>query len=328
MNESTILTTIDPQTASFDNLESKLILDVRTTTSCDYHRIVMPFSYCDIQPKVPVFMFNRIASYGYDFLFQLKKDGAKIVMDIDDHYQLDPSHYLYSTFLRNGMMQHLISNLKLADVVTTTTPLLASKLRHLNPNIVVIPNALPYDQDQFVLSPDIESKTPIIWCGGASHYNDLKEIQGIPLGDKMTFVGFNPENTEWKKINIDHPDVTYEGEIKLPFYMRGYNGHQFAIAPLGDSIFNSCKSNLKVLEAGAKGIPIICSRVEPYFNSVDKQVVVYADNKVEWHDQMTKLLTYKDLCADRGAALAEHVRLHYNLKDANELRRQVIESFS
>ena len=29
---------------------------------------------------------------------------------------------------------------------------------------------------------------------------------------------------------------------------------------------------------------------------------------------------------DRGLFLAEHVRTHYNLADANELRRQVIES--
>lgn len=328
MTESTILTTTE-MPLSFDDLENKLILDVRTNTSCDYHRIVLPFSHIStINPKVPVFMFNRVTSYDVDFLFKLKQEGVKIVMDIDDHYQLDPGHYLHSTFLRNGMMQLLINNLKMADVVTTTTPLLASKIRHLNPNIVVIPNALPYDEDQFVLSPEKESGTPIVWCGGASHYNDMKEIQGLPFSDKMTFVGYNEQNTEWKKIRIDHPEVHYEREIKLPFYMRGYNGHQFAVAPLVDSVFNSCKSNLKVLEAGAKGIPIICSRVEPYYNSVDKEVVVFADNKTEWHSQISKLLTYSQLREDRGTALAEHVRLHYNLKDANELRRQVIESFS
>lgn len=312
----------------FSQLKNKLILDVRTTTSCDYHRIVMPFSNCVIQPKVPVFMFNRIASYGYDFLFKLKQDGVKIVMDIDDHYQLDPSHHLYGTFLRNGMMQHLISNLKIADVVTTTTPLLASKLRHLNRNIVVIPNALPYDEDQFTLSSDTESNTPIVWCGGASHYLDLKEIQGLAFEDKMTFVGFNPDHTEWKKIKIDHPSVNYGQEMKLHNYMSGYDGHKIAIAPLGDSVFNSCKSNLKVLEAGAKGIPIVCSKVEPYFNSVDKDVVLYAENKAEWTSHLHRLTTDEAYCSNRAAVLAEHVRLHYNLRDANELRRQVIESFS
>lgn len=313
---------------SLADLENKLILDVRTTTSCDYHRILLPFTHANIKPKVPVFMFNRIASYGLDFLFKLKDQGVKIVMDLDDHYQIDPSHYLYSQFLRDGMMPHLIANLKIADVIITTTPLLASKVRHLNSNIVVIPNALPYDEGQFTMSDDKESKTPIIWCGGASHYNDLKEIQNIPVTDKLTFVGYNEKNTEWTKIRIDHPKVIYENERRLDNYMGAYDGHQFAIAPLVDSVFNSCKSNLKVLEAGAKGIPIICSHVEPYFNSIDKDVIVYADNKTEWHSQMTKLLTYHDLCNDRGLALAEHVRLHYNLKDANELRRQVIESFS
>lgn len=311
-------------------LENKLVLDIRLNTSCDYHRIVLPFSYDNgnIKPKVPVFMFNRICSYGIDFLFKLKSEGVKIIMDIDDHYQLDPSHYLYGTFLRNGTMQELISNLKMADVVTTTTPLLASRIRHLNRNIVVIPNALPFDEGQFTLSMDKTSKSPIVWCGGASHYNDLKEIQGIPLSEKITFVGYNEENTEWKKIRIDHLDINYEPEMEINRYMTGYDGHSIAIAPLTDSVFNGCKSNLKVLEAGAKGLPIICSPVDPYYNSVDKDFVVYAGNKTDWHNQMSKLLTYTQLREDRGMALAEHVRLQYNLKDANILRRQVIESFS
>lgn len=288
----------------------------------------MPFSHCEIKPKVPVFIFNRISTHGVEFLYKLKAAGVKIIMDIDDHYQIDPSHYLYSAFLRDGMMPHLMNNLKIADVVTTTTPLLASKLRHLNRNIVVIPNALPFDTDQFTMSEDKESKSPIVWVGGASHYNDLKEIQNLPSIDKITFVGFDENNQEWLKIKVDHPKALYENQRKLYNYMDAYDGHKFAIAPLADTVFNNCKSNLKVLEAGAKGIPIICSKVEPYYNSVDRDVVVFAGNKSEWNAQINKLCAYKDLREDRGAALAEHVRLHYNLHDANELRRQVIESFS
>lgn len=313
---------------TFDELENKLILDVRTTTSCDYHRIVLPFSYMHPEPKVPVFVFNRIASYGLDFLYKLKAQGVKIVMDIDDHYQIDPSHYLFQTFMREGMTNHLIANIKLADVVTVTTSLLASKIRHLNNNIVVIPNALPFDQDQFTRSNDLESKSPIVWCGGASHYQDLKILQNLPLPAATTFVGFNSNNKEWIKIKLDHPKVNYEPEIPLTKYMTAYDGHKVALAPLTDSTFNSCKSNLKVLEVGAKGLPIICSMVEPYYNSVDKDVVIYASNKSDWHKEITRLLVYKDYREDQGEKLAEHVRLHYNLKDANELRRQVLLSFS
>ncbi len=310
-----------------EDLDHKLILDVRTNTSCDYHRIVMPFGYFTPEPKVPVYMFNRISSHGLDFLYKLKAQGVKIVMDLDDYYQIDPSHYLFQTFMREGMTNHLIANIKLADVVTVTTNLLASKIKHLNSNVVVIPNALPFDQGQFSMSGDTESKSPIVWAGGASHHNDLKLIQNVALSDKITFVGFNPDNTEWIKIKLDHPKVNYEGELRLNEYMRAYDGHKISIAPLTDTTFNSCKSNLKVLEAGAKGLPIVCSKVEPYFNSVDKDFVIYATNKTEWHQALTKLMVYKDYCVEQGQKLAEHVRLQYNLRDANELRRQVIESF-
>lgn len=108
--------------------------------------------------------------------------------------------------------------------------------------------------------------------------------------------------------------------------MSVYESHAIAIAPLVDNDFNNCKSNLKILEAGAKGIPIVCSKVLPYFNPVDARAVTYAENKAEWHYEIVKLLRNPNYREDRGLFLAEHVRTHYNLADANELRRQVIES--
>lgn len=315
------------------SLTNQLLLDWRTTTSCDYHRIVLPFTYSMPKPKVPVFVFNRVVSNGAEFIKELKKEGVKIVMDIDDHYELDINHYLFESFKSSGMTERLINNIKMADVVTVTTPLLASKIRHLNSNIVVIPNALPFDADQFTLSKDKESDTSIVWCGGASHYGDLRmlanlNIESLTIAENITLAGYNSENDQWKKIKKANPKMKYKVEKPLQKYMDSYDGHMISIAPLEDNFFNACKSNLKVLESGAKGLPIICSPVEPYYNSVDKDVVLYAEDLDDWFGLMTKLLISKSYREDMGNKLAEHVRLHYQLSDANELRRQVIESFS
>lgn len=70
--------------------------------------------------------------------------------------------------------------------------------------------------------------------------------------------------------------------LPLDKYMTAYNGHQIALAPLKDSLFNSCKSNLKALEAGAKGLALVTSKVKPYFNKQDQQMILFAETKEDW----------------------------------------------
>lgn len=308
-----------------------LSLDIKHGSSCDYHRIVLPFKYANITPSVPVYVFNRISSLGLDALHRMKEQGVKLVMDIDDLPFLNPDHYLFNDFKKSGMTNHIIANLKLADVVMTTTPLLASKLLGYNKNIVVVRNALPFDSDQFIISKDKSSKSPVVWVGGASHVDDLKLVKGVDFKLPPTLCGDalipGQGMNQWNIIKADHPKSEYKKGVKEAEYMSLYDGHAISIAPLENNMFNSCKSNLKVLESGAKGLPIICSKVEPYFNSIDKDFVFYAENKSEWSLLVNDLIKHKSYREDKGLALSEHVRLQYNLRDANLLRKQIIESF-
>ena len=59
-----------------------------------------------------------------------------------------------------------------ADVVTTTTPELADKLRQLNQNVAVIPNSI--DPEEWTVHPRRADATPTIgWLGGSTHFLDL-----------------------------------------------------------------------------------------------------------------------------------------------------------
>lgn len=308
---------------------SKLKIDAKPHSGCDYHRIVMPFNNNNIQPKKDVVVFNRIHSKGAEYVLSLKRQGVKIVVDLDDFYQLNPEHYLASLYESNT--HAIVAMVKLADVVIVTTEYLAYKIRHLNRNVVVIRNALPFDSGQFTLSNDRSSGTPVVWAGGASHEPDLRLVSNTFDDELLTIAGYEASQSitgqEWIKIRRNLPNAKYKADVKdLDNYMSVYESHAIAIAPLVDNDFNNCKSNLKVLEAGAKGIPIVCSKVLPYFNPVDARAVAYAENKAEWHYEIVKLLRNPNYREDRGLFLAEHVRTHYNLADANELRRQVIES--
>lgn len=315
----------------------RLYCDNKLGSGCDYHRVVMPFADNEFKPKENVLVFNRIYSRGADEVKRLKERGVKIVVDLDDFYELNPEHYLAGVF--KSHTKNIVEMIKLADVVIVTTEYLAYKVRPLNRNVVVIRNALPFDTGQFTLSDNRNTDTPLIWAGGASHYSDLSLVANSFEDELLTIAGYEVHNNapmgsglqlasnEWKKVQRRLPNAQYKPAIhNLGEYMTVYDGHAIAIAPLVDNDFNSCKSNLKILEAGAKGLPIICSKVLPYYNPVDANVVFYAESRAEWHYEVVKLLRNPNYAEDRGLMLAEHVRTHYNLEDANELRRQVIES--
>lgn len=315
----------------------RLYCDNKLGSGCDYHRVVMPFADNKFVPKNNVLVFNRVYSRGADEVKRLKGQGVKIVVDLDDFYELNPEHYLANVFESHS--KNIVEMIKLADIVIVTTEYLAYKIRPLNRNVVVIRNALPFDTGQFTLSEDKLSGTPLIWAGGASHYADLSLVANSFDDHILTIAGYEVHedakpgtsqyltSNEWKKVLRKLQNAEYKPAIhNLGKYMDVYDGHSIAIAPLVDNDFNSCKSNLKILEAGAKGLPIICSKVLPYYNPVDANAVFYAENKAEWHYEVVKLLRNPNYAKDRGAMLAEHVRIHYDLKDANEMRRQVIES--
>ena len=315
----------------------KLFCDNKLGSGCDYHRVVMPFADNNFQPKENVLVFNRVFSRGSEEVKRLKKQGVKIIVDLDDFYSLNPEHYLASVFTSHT--KNIMEMVQLADVVIVTTEYLAYKIRHLNSNVVVIRNALPFDTGQFTYSSDKISDTPLIWAGGASHYADLSLVSNTFDDNLLTVAGFEvyphaPHGShqqlttaEWTKVLRKLPNAEYKSAVSnLGEYMTVYDGHSIAIAPLVDNAFNSCKSNLKTLEAGAKGLPIICSKVLPYYNPVDASVVTYAESKADWHYEVVKLQRNPNYAQDRGLMLGEHVRTHYNLKDANELRRQVVES--
>lgn len=301
--------------------------DNKLGSGCDYHRIVMPFAGNTFKPKKDVLVFNRVYSRGSDEVKRLKAQGVKIIVDLDDFYSLNPEHYMAGVFTNHS--KTIVEMIKLADVVTVTTEYLAYKIRHLNRNVVVIRNALPYDEGQFTLTKDRYSKSPLVWAGSETHKHDLAILPDF--GKDLTLCGFRRDHEElssaqWLQIKEDiQPDCVYEGIRPYECYMEAYDGHQISIAPLVNNHFNNAKSNLKILEAGAKGLPLVCSPRENYYTEEFKDLIFFADSVKEWKDIVEYLIESPDVCIEKGLALAKYVRDNYNIDDLNETRRLLIE---
>lgn len=305
-----------------------LTIDAKPGTSCDYHRLTLPYSRLeDANVSRPTFVFNRQPSAGPSVLYAMRSSGVRIIADVDDLPELDTRHYLYDAFRKNGSTRSIVESLQLADVVTCTTQYLADQLMarydiHAK-RIVVIPNALPFDSGQFVRNQS-ESDTTFVYAAGASHYRDSLLI---PAGRAdVTFAGYQSNHPEWAKIQSHHIGSHFKPQRALSDYMSVYEGHSCALAPLTVNVFNACKSNLKVLEAGCAGIPVLASSALPYLNDFDRGCVVFAGSPEEWKTRTFQLAMSESIREDFGTQLAQHVRRVYHLDNANKIRRQLLES--
>lgn len=146
----------------------------------------------------------------------LKKQGIKVIMDIDDLWFVDQKHPMYSKVKNEKIGEKKIEMLKLSDYVTTTTPIFAKTIKDslkIN-NVIVFPNAVNEDEPQFQNKKVESDLIRFGWLGGSSHMQDLellrKGISTIHNGykNKVQFVlcGFDLRGTvtEIKKETGEH----------------------------------------------------------------------------------------------------------------------------
>lgn len=155
----------------------------------------------------------------------------------------------------------------------------------------------------------------VLWAGSDTHECDLKLvvpvikrlIQRYKDRVKFVFVGYVPDEFRWiyndtarSKWGI-RPEYAKHMEFHQgcsvydwPRYLADRKCHM-AIAPLVSHPFNEAKSELKVLEAWALGIPIVASRIAPYQRAIQhNHDGLLADSEGSWDAHIDHLLRYPD----------------------------------
>jgi len=105
----------------------------------------------------------------------------------------------------------------------------------------------------------------LAWAGGVGHRGDLEMVAQLikDLADRVDweFFGMCPESLQpyVRKVHPGVPTLEYPARL-----MQLAKGWDLAIAPLEVNAFNESKSNLRLLEYGWCGLPVVCSDVTPY----------------------------------------------------------------
>lgn len=179
---------------------------------------------------------------------------------------LDSSNPFRKNFPANSRTR-LKYALARCDRLVVTTDFLADAHRNFISDIRVVPNRLEQEIWLPLQSKKRTSRKPRIgWAGGSAHQVDLvllKEVIEQTRGEAdWVFFGMCPEEIRPLLAEF-HPLVPL---AEYPAKLASLN-LDIAVAPLAQIPFNQAKSNLRLLEYGVLGIPVVCSDIDPYRGS-------------------------------------------------------------
>ncbi|GKW10575.1 hypothetical protein PEC301899_08570 [Pectobacterium carotovorum subsp. carotovorum] len=211
---------------------------------------------------------------------------AKIVVEYDDLLSNIPIKSIHRKDFSQRVMAGFRRCIDAADWVVASTQPLADELSKYHQDIRVAANRLnPEWWGSLQSQRRVSKKIRIGWAGGSSHAGDLDILRPIikALENKVdwVFMGMKPENIKCE----------FHAGVPIEYYPRKMAdlNLDIALVPLEINKFNECKSNLRLLELGSCGVPIICTNIEPYRCGLP---VTLVDNRFKnWMDAIDMYLS-------------------------------------
>jgi glycosyltransferase involved in cell wall biosynthesis len=233
----------------------------------------------------------------------LREAGVAVVFDNDDDMTRVPKGspaYREMKAAREIVASELSAMLRLADLVSTTCGELAGRLRRQGAsNTRVVEN---YVETGFVRERNgAHGGVTIGWVAGMEHRGDLKDLRLrrtlealLEQHPHVSLVGVGLD------LGVQSDRYTHRADVPFPELPDAIAQFDLALAPIADVSFNRVRSNIKVKEYAAGGVPWLASPIGPYRGLGEEQggrlVPDYG-----WSDALTDLVTD----AEARAALAE-----------------------
>lgn len=215
----------------------------------------------------------------------------------------------------------------LADYWTVSTIQLANELSCFGKPISVIPNAMPVYGPQ---SPSIRGFTrgPILrigyFSGSKTHQNDF-----LPLREALNDVLSSRADVEL--VLAGHIDAQFSPRAEQHVKRHAFGSHEKALqllsevdlvlAPLAQTRFNACKSELKIFEPAFFGIPAMATT-----NATTERSIIsgwngwLVDQSTDsWHSALERCLEDPGVLVEVGANASRTIAIRHSAASVSRL---------
>ena len=251
----------------------------------------------DDSPRI--FIIHRPSLFGPPGLDTLKKmstAGYLAVSEFDDH----PDHFV---------MMQLGGDISFIGVhaIQTSTPAMAAALRQYNPEIAIFPNAI-------MSLPEIgnfaDPSSLTCFFGALNRQADWQPLMPVlnkvawMAGSRLKFQVVH-DRAFFDALETEHKTFTPISDYEA--YLNILGGCEISLMPLGDTVFNRAKSDLKFIEAAACRTAALASTVV-YGDSIDdgRTGLLFRD-PMEFQANLLRLIAMPELARSLGDAARDYV---------------------
>jgi O-antigen biosynthesis protein len=257
---------------------------------------------------------RQLEEHQLAFIEQLKElSGAFRIFELDDLITNLPPKSIHRKDIARDIGVRLKTALALSNRLIVSTEPLAHAYGKLCDEVVVLPNRLEMSR-WAGLEPQRRpgGKPRVGWAGAAGHTGDLaiiaSAVEATAREVDWVFFGMCPDNLR-----------RFAAEVHEWVPLHEYAGRlasldlDLAVAPLEQHPFNEAKSNLRLLEYGILGFPVLCTDIVPYQGNLP--VTRIANRHKAWTSAIRELTADREALRDAGAELRTAVVADWVLDD-------------
>jgi len=239
------------------------------------------------------------------------------VYELDDYLPNLPTKSIHRQHMPKDIVRSLRRGLSYVDRFVVSTDVMAEAFADFHSDIRIVKNRLDprWWRGMPTSARRTSTKPRVGWAGGSSHTGDLDLVADVikELANEVEWVFFGMCPDKLKPYIHEY----HEG-VAIERYARKLASLDLdlAIAPVEQNLFNECKSNLRLLEYGACGFPVVCSDVRCY---EDGQLpVTRVKNRFrDWVEAIRAHIYDLDAAAQAGDVLRAEVLASWMLEDKN-----------
>jgi GT2 family glycosyltransferase len=276
-------------------------------------RLLSPPELARMAPDSIVFQ-RQLEWNQIDYIEQVKDTSKTFrIFEIDDLITNLPVKSAHRPSIAPDIAQRMKKAVSLCDRLVVSTEPLARQFGKFCDETVVLPNRL--EKHRWLgITPKrrTDGKPRVGWAGAIGHLGDLSLIAGVVEATSKEvdwiFFGMCPDKLK-PFVAEFHPWAQLHDYAKK----LGALDLDLAVAPLEHNPFNEAKSNLRLLEYGMLGYPVICTDILPYQCGLPVQRV--ANRHRDWVKAIRDTAADREACRRAGEALRKAVLAEWMLED-------------